>query len=72
MVKGNFTVYLLTSENDRNPKNIGNVQGENEVQVMAQAVALVKRKFAKVDVQGCGIEAIEYGGERRQYAGVIY
>lgn len=72
MAKGNFTVYLVTSPKDRNPKNIGNVEGENEVQVMAQAIALAKRKFARKEVQGCGIEAIEYGGERRQYAGVIY
>lgn len=71
MASGNFTVYILTSPKDRNPKNIGNVEGEGEEQVMSRAIALVRSRFARNEVSGCGLEAIEYGGERRQYAGVI-
>lgn len=71
MAKGNFTVFILTSQNDRNPKNIGNVEGETEAEVMKAAIELIKRKMSRRDASGCGVEAIEFGGERRQYAGVV-
>lgn len=71
MAKGKFTVYILASPNDRNPKNIGNVEGSGEDEVMRAAISLIRRKMPHSEIFGCGVEAIEYGGERRQYAGIV-
>lgn len=72
MAKGNFTVFLVRGPQDRNPANIGNVSGDGEKEVLTAAIKMVKEKFPKNEVQGCGLEAVEFGGERRQYAGIIY
>lgn len=71
MANGTFTVYLLKSPNDRNPRRLGEVKGSKEVEVIAQAVALAKRKCTPKELEGCGIEAFEYTGERRQYGFVL-
>lgn len=72
MANGTFTVYLHKSPNDRNPENLGTVKGSEETQVLARAVALARARYNRKEIFGCGIEAIEYTGERRQFAGVVF
>lgn len=64
-------MYLLKSPNDRNPRVVGQVKGDGELEVIAQAIALAKRKYSAKEIQGCGVEAFEFDGERRQYEFIL-
>lgn len=71
MAQGIFTVYLLKSPQDRNPARLGEVKGDGELEVIAQGIALAKRKRSMKELNGCGVEAFEFTGERRQYGFVL-